>query len=236
MSRQILDQGLKDQAIDLDLNYQDFEKFYKLLKAGNEKTDLTNIIEEEEAYIKHFLDSLCLFKVAEFYEEKKLVDIGTGAGFPGLPLKLANPNLDITLLDSLKKRLNFLDSVIDQMDLKNIHTIHMRGEDAGKDPKMRESFDLATSRAVSRLNILVELALPLVKPGGLFVAMKGKNVDQEVQEAEKAIKTLGGSLKEVIKFNLTKDDNQRALVVIEKVKASPKKYPRAYGQIKKRPL
>lgn len=236
MPKEILDRVLKDQGIDLDLDYEKFDEFYKLLKAGNEKTDLTNIIEENEVYLKHFLDSLTLFKLEEFFGKKSLVDIGTGAGFPGIPLKLANPDLNITLLDSLNKRLIFLDSVIDEMDLKDIHTIHIRGEEAGKDPDMRESFDLATSRAVSRLNILVELALPLVKVGGLFVAMKGKNVDEEVEEAKKAIETLGGKIRDVIKFDLSDGDNQRSLVVIEKIKATPKKYPRAYGQIKKRPL
>lgn len=236
MPKEILAQGLKDQAIDLEINYQDFDKFYELLKAGNEKNDLTNIIEEDEVYLKHFLDSLCLFKIKEFYGAKKLVDLGTGAGFPGIPLKLANPDLDITLLDSLNKRLIFLDSVIDQMDLKGIHTLHMRGEEAGKNPKLRESFDLGTSRAVSRLNMLVELALPLIKVGGYFVAMKGKNVDEEVAEATKAIETLGGQIEGLIKFDLSQGDNQRSLVVIKKVMASPKKYPRNFGQIKKKPL
>lgn len=236
MANNLLEKALANHDIKLNLNLEEFESYYSLLKEWNEKIDLTNIIEEEDVYIKHFLDCLTLFKIPEFYKKKSLVDIGTGAGFPGIPLKLANKDLDITLLDSLNKRLIFLDETIRELQLTNIRTIHSRGEDAGQNEKFREKFDIACSRAVSRLNKLVEVTLPLVKVGGIFVAMKGKNVQEEVEEAKRGIETLGGKIRNIIEFNLTAGDNERALVVIEKIKATPKKYPRAFGQIKKKPL
>lgn len=236
MTKEFLEKKLQEQGIELNLDYDEFSKYYDLLKEWNEKIDLTNIIEEEDVYIKHFLDSLTLFKIKEFYEDKKLIDIGTGAGFPGLPLKLANKNLDITLLDSLNKRLVFLDQVIEDLKLENIKTIHGRSETAGLDKNYREAYDIGVSRAVSRLNKLVEMSLPLIKVGGIFVAMKGKDLEEELQEAENAIKELGGQVKEIIEFELLPGDYQRTLVVIEKVKKTPKAYPRSFGKIKNKPL
>lgn len=236
MSKESIDVGLKNLDIDIDYDYKLFDEFYELLVKGNEKTDLTTIIEREDVDIKHFLDSMTAFKIPEFRKEKTLIDIGTGAGFPAIPLKLVNPNLKITLLDGLNKRLIFLEEVIKEMNLENIRTLHSRGEIAGRDKNHREKYDIAVSRAVSRLNKLVELSLPLVKVGGIFLAMKGVDLKEELEEAQKAMEELGGKIRDVIEFNLTQGENGRTLVVIEKVKKTPSKYPRQYGQIKNKPL
>lgn len=232
----ILDDGLNRLNIDINYNESEFLEFYELLKEKNKVVDLTNIIEYDDVMIKHFLDSLTCFKIPEFSEKKKLIDIGTGAGFPGIPLKLVNRDLDITLLDSLNKRLVFLDEVIDTMELKDIHTLHRRSEDIGSERQYRESYDIGVSRAVSRMNKLVEMSLPLIKVGGIFVAMKGKDVEDELNEALEGISKLGGRIRDVIEFTLTEGENERTLVVVEKVKSTPKKYPRNFGQIKKKPL
>lgn len=232
----ILDEGLKRLDIDIDYDEEEFLKFYELLKEKNKVVDLTNIIEYEDVMIKHFLDSLTLFKFDEFKEEKTIIDIGTGAGFPGIPIKLVNKDLKITLLDSLNKRLVFLDEVIDKLNLKDIHTLHRRSEDIGNEKEYREKYDIAVSRAVSRMDKLVEMALPLVKVGGLFIAMKGKDTEDELNEALEGISILGGKVKDVVEFTLTEGENERTLIVVEKIKKTPKKYPRNFGQIKKKPL
>ena len=236
MSKDSIKRGLQNLNIDIEFDYDRFEEFYNILIEGNKKTDLTTIVEREEVDIKHFLDSMTAFMIPEFHEKKKLIDIGTSAGFPAIPLKLVNPNLDITLLDGLNKRLIFLEEVINKMNLENIKTFHSRGEDASRDKKHREKYDIAVSRAVSRLNKLVEFSLPLVKVGGIFVAMKGIDLKEELEEGKNAIEELGGKLRDVIEFNLTENENGRTLVVIEKVKRTPEKYPRQFGQIKNKPL
>lgn len=235
-SKESIDLGLKRLKIDIEYDYKEFEKFYEILIEGNKRTDLTTIVEKEEVDIKHFLDSMTAFMIPEFREDKRLIDLGTGAGFPAIPLKIVNPQLDITLLDGLNKRLIFLEEVIEKMNFNKIRTFHSRGEDAGKDKKYREKYDIAVSRAVSRLNKLVELTLPLVKPGGIFLAMKGPDMGEELDEARNAITLLGGRVRDVIEFELTEGDNGRTLVVIEKIKSTPAKYPRNYGQIKNKPL
>lgn len=236
MPKDILVEGLEKFNIDIEVDFNQLNSFYQLLKEWNEKIDLTNIIEEEDVYLKHFLDSLTLFQIPEFKGKKKLVDIGTGAGFPGLPLKIVNKNLDITLLDSLNKRLIFLDTAIEDLGLKDIRTLHMRSEQAGSHKDYREKFDIGVSRAVSRLNKLVELSLPLIKVGGIFVAMKGKDLKEEVEEGQVGIEKLGGRIRDLIEFNLSDEENERSLVVIEKIKTTPRKYPRAFGKIKNKPL
>lgn len=236
MIEKILDQGLKELGIDLELDYDRFLEFQELLLEWNEKMDLTNITEDEDVYVKHYLDSLSLFQMEEFRGEKKLLDIGTGAGFPGIPLKLVNDKLDIVLMDSLKKRLVFLDHVIEEMDLKDIHTIHTRAEEAANNKKYRENFDIVTSRAVARLNILTELALPYVKVGGIFAVMKGPGGLEELEEAQSAIEKLGGKVRLTKEFDLWENDNRRTLILVDKIKSTPSKYPRNFGQIKKKPL
>lgn len=237
-SEKLLLEGLKEHNLEDivdEISLSRLEIFYDYMISYNKKTDLTNITEKDEVYIKHFLDSLMLFKIEEFKEAHTLVDIGTGAGFPGVPLKIINNNLDITLMDSLKKRLIFLDYIIDEMSLSDIRTLHARAEDMGNDT-LRDNFEIATSRAVSRLNKLVELTLPLVAPSGIFVAMKGKDAHEELDEAENAIKMLNGRVREVIDFKLFEGDQDRSLIVIEKTAPTPKKYPRSFGKIKNKPL
>lgn len=232
MSEAALIEGLERLGIDAKVDYPTLSKYRELLVDWNEKINLTNITEEDEVDLKHYLDSMTLFLIPEFKEASSLVDVGTGAGFPALPLKISNEKLSVCLLDPLLKRIKFLDEVVDVLDLKNVETIHIRAEEAGRDIKYREKFDLATSRAVANLSLLSEYCLPLVKVGGKFVAMKGKDVDAELEEALPAIKLLGGEVKDVIKLSLTEGENERTLIVIEKIKPTHKKYPRKTQHIK----
>ena len=225
------------KKIGIELTSQQLEKlnqFYELLISWNQKMNLTRIIEKEDVYLKHFYDSLTLSKVIDLKQDLTLCDVGSGAGFPGIVLKICFPNLKITLLDSLQKRVNYLNEIIKELDLKNIEAIHTRAEDYAK--QNREKFDIAVSRAVARLNVLCEYCLPYVKVGGLFVAMKGPNADEELDGAENALKLLGGKVEKVHKFNLPCDEGERTIIVIKKVKPTPKQYPRISGKIKSQPL
>ena len=233
---ELIDQGLENLGIDIQYDPDELQTFQQLMLEYNQKTDLTNITEPEDIAIKHYLDSFTAFMYDQFKTKAKVVDVGTGAGFPAIPLKLVNKELEITLLDSLNKRLIFLDHVIEQMNLEDIHTLHMRGEDAGRYNKYREQYDLGVSRAVARLNILLELSLPLVKPGGYFLAMKGKDGLNELEEARNAIDKLGAKVVDVKEFNLWDGDNNRVLILLEKIRPTDKEYPRNFGQIKKKPL
>jgi 16S rRNA (guanine527-N7)-methyltransferase len=214
-------------------NLQKLNEYYLLLKEWNNKINLTTIIAEEEVYLKHFYDSLTLFKSYDLNNNINLCDIGSGAGFPGIVLKIFFPNLNITLVDSQKKRISFLNLVIENLKLDNIEAIHSRSEELVKNK--REYYDLVTARAVSRLNILSELCLPLVKQKGYFIAMKG-NSDDEVKEALSAIKSLGGQLEEVKKFKLPIEESTRSLIKIMKKESTDKRYPRKFEKIKQKPL
>ena len=205
------------------------EQYYELLVDYNQKMNLTGITEKEEVYLKHFYDCLTMFKIIDLNNYETLCDIGTGAGFPGLVLKIVFPNLKVTLLDSLNKRLNFLNIVIEKLDLKDIYTIHARAEEFGKD--YRNKFDVTTSRAVSHLSNLLEYAIPMTKVNGYFVALKG-NVEEEINEARSAIKVLDASLEEKIEFKLPIEDSNRTLLKFKKLKDN-KKYPRKNSEIKK---
>ena len=200
---------------------QRFEIYFKLLVEWNEKMNLTAITDEHGVAVKHFADSLTLYNFVDVKKNASIIDVGTGAGFPGVVLKIARPDIKLTLLDSLNKRLTFLDS---------------RAEEGGKDKLYREKFDIVVSRAVARLNVLCEYCLPYVKVGGLFVAMKGPNADEELDGAENALKLLGGKVEKVHKFNLPSDEGERTIIVIKKVKPTPKQYPRISGKIKSQPL
>lgn len=236
MSETTIRDGLKKLNIDVDFEYDTLVKFREILVDWNTRMNLTNITEPDDVDLKHFLDSMTLFLVPEFKNSSTVIDVGTGAGFPSLPLKIANDNLEITLLDPLLKRIKFLDNVIKELNLSGMTTIHIRAEEAGIDEKYREKYDLATSRAVANLSTLSEYCLPFVKVGGKFVAMKGKDCDTEIKEAENAIKLLGGKISEIKKLSLSDGDNERTLIVIDKVKATPKKYPRKTQQIKTKTL
>lgn len=230
---------VKKACADIGINLSDsqaekFEKYYKLLIEWNEKINLTRIVEPEEVAVKHFADSLALTKYFDIPENASLIDVGTGAGFPGIPLKIFREDIKLTLLDSLNKRLNFLDTVAEEIGI-DVNTVHSRAEDAGKEVAQRESYDIAISRAVARLNTLCEYCIPLVKVGGSFIAMKAADYKEELKEAENAVKILGGEVVSVNEFNL-EGAGERALIVINKKDNTSDKYPRAGKKIKNKPL
>lgn len=230
---------VKKACSDIGINLSDsqaekFEKYYKLLIEWNEKINLTRIVEPEEVAVKHFADSLAITKYFDIPENASLIDVGTGAGFPGIPLKIFREDIKLTLLDSLNKRLNFLDTVAEEIGI-DVNTVHSRAEDAGKDVAQRESYDIAISRAVARLNTLCEYCIPLVKVGGSFIAMKAADYKEELKEAENAVEMLGGEVVSVNEFNL-EGAGERALIVINKKENTPDKYPRAGKKIKNKPL
>ena len=208
-----------------DLQLKQLEKYYELLIEYNKVMNLTGITLKEDVYLKHFYDSLTIAKVIDLNQYKTLCDVGTGAGFPGLVLKIIYPNLKVTLLDSLNKRLNFLDIVIKELNLKDIETVHSRAEEYNK------QFDITVARAVAPLNILLEYCIPLTKINGYFIAMKGKN-----EEATNALKELNSEILETNSFLLPVEQSNRTIIKIKKIKETNKKFPRKYSEIKKRPL
>ena len=235
------EKGLEQLSITLSGEQkQQFLTYYEYLVEKTKVMNLTAITEYEEVITKHFLDSLAVVKTSCFKPEKlagkRLIDIGTGAGFPGIPLKIAFPELDILLLDSLNKRINFLNEVTEMLGLTNINTVHGRAEDYAKQKGYRESFDFCVSRAVANLSTLSEYCIPFVKQGGCFISYKSGSVDQELIQAEKAVKILGGQREEVVRFSLADTDMDRSFVVIHKAKPTPKKYPRKAGLPSKEPL
>ena len=218
-----------------DTQLQQFDDYYRFLVEKNKVMNLTTIIEKEDVVLKHFIDSIYIMKYTDF-DEKKVIDIGTGAGFPGLPLKIAYPDTEVVLFDSLNKRIKFLDEVIAQLGLKGISTVHGRAEDGGKSKELREQFDVSVSRAVADLSVLSEYNLPFVKVGGYFVAYKSGEIDEELEKSKKAILILGGQIEKVDKFKLPETDIERSLVYIKKVKNTPKKFPRKAGLPAKEPI
>ena len=236
MSKQF-DEKLKELDITLSEKQQaQFYRYYELLVEWNKVMNLTGITEYEEVNEKHFIDSLSLVKVLDISKINTVIDVGTGAGFPGIPLKIAFPHLKVTLLDSLNKRIKYLDAVIDELELKDIHTIHGRAEEYARKEEYREKYDLAVSRAVANLSTLSEYCVPYVKVGGMFVPYKSGEIDEEVKAAQTAIKVLGGKQTEVVKFTLPGSDINRSFVKIQKVKSSGKKFPRKAGLPAKEPI
>ncbi|MDD6221455.1 MAG: 16S rRNA (guanine(527)-N(7))-methyltransferase RsmG [Lachnospiraceae bacterium] len=218
-----------------------FEEYYRLLVETNKVMNLTAIIEKKDVYLLHFLDSLSLIPAAKeakinMKDTCSIIDVGTGAGFPGVPLKIMMPEIRLTLLDSLNKRLNFLSSVVKAGDMKDVELIHARAEDGARDPKLREKFDFAVSRAVAPLPVLCEYCLPYVRVGGYFAAYKTAAVDSELSEAERAVRILGGKTVSTQFFTLPGSDVQRAIVFIQKCAKTPKTYPRKAGTPKSKPL
>lgn len=233
----ILEDGCQAFGVTLtDKQIEQFEKYYELLVEWNKVMNLTGITEFDEVMQKHFVDSAAAAKYVEMEKVNSLIDVGTGAGFPGIPLKIVYPHIQVTLLDSLNKRIKFLEEVVDNLGLTGIETVHGRAEDAAKKAEYREQFDLSVSRAVANLASLTEYCLPFVKVGGKFVSYKSVSVDEEITQSKKAVYVLGGEIGKVEKFNLPESDMERALVIVEKKRSTPKKYPRKAGMPTKEPL
>ncbi len=225
---------LKDLEIELnELQLNQFNTYFKYLVEYNEKVNLTAITEETAVYIKHFYDSLTLSKTYDFTKEVKMCDVGAGAGFPSIPLKILYPNINLTIVDSLGKRITFLNLLAKELKLDNYNMVHARAEEFCIDN--RESFDIVTARAVARQNILNELCLPLTKINGYFLSMKAKDAFEENEEGE-SLKILNGKIEEIFTFKLPNDEGQRNIIKIKHTKACPKEYPREFGRIKKKPL
>lgn len=212
------------------------DKYAELLIEWNEKINLTSIKDADGVLIKHFIDSLWLLKELPEIENASLIDVGTGAGFPSLPCKIYNNKIKLTMLDSLRKRIDFLKTISNELEVKT-ECIHSRAEDLGKDSRHREKYDFATARAVAKLYELCEYCLPFVKVGGKFVALKGFEIEEELDEAKKAIKILGGEIEKVIKYSLPDEENsKRSMIIIKKISQTPTKYPRMSAKMKKQPL
>lgn len=236
MIKNLLQKYIKDYKITLTENqYEQFQKYFELLVEWNEKMNLTAITDESGVALKHFADSLSLLNFVDIPQNSTLADVGTGAGFPGVVLKIARPDIKLTLIDSLNKRLVFLNEVCSQLGI-DAELIHSRAEDGARDEKLRESFDFAVSRAVARMNVLSEYCLPYVKVGGAFCAMKGAQANEEFKESLNAINTLGGKLEKKYFFELPENGGERAIAVVRKVKNTPQKYPRQSGKIKAKAL
>lgn len=228
---------LKELGLELtEKQHEQFDKYYEMLVEWNKVMNLTGITEYDEVNEKHFVDSLALIKAANVDNFEKIIDIGTGAGFPGIPLKIAFPHLKVTLLDSLNKRVKFLNAVIEELGLEDIETLHGRAEDFARKDGYREGFDLCVSRAVANLSTLSEYCIPYVKKGGMFIPYKSGNIDDELAQAKKAVAILGGEVKDVVRFELPGTEIGRAFVLIDKVKNTGKKYPRKAGLPSKEPL
>ncbi len=215
---------------------QQFVTYYDTLITWNQKMNLTAIEEPVEVAYKHFVDSACLLRVVSDLKQKSMIDIGTGAGFPGVPLKIMEPALDLTLFDSLSKRIVFLKELCKTLQLTQVKAVHGRAEELGIKPEYRQQYDIATARAVARMPVLLEICLPFVKKGGIFIALKGPELENEIKESSNALKELGGKLVDVQQFTLANGAYTRNLAVIEKIKDTPKKYPRKAGTPQKKPL
>lgn len=228
---------LQEKGIQLSEKQQkQFTKYYQILVKWNEKMNLTGLTEEQDVYLKHFYDSISLAFYVNFEEVESICDVGSGAGFPSIPLKICFPHIKVTIIDSLQKRIRFLEHLAKELSLDDVSFIHSRAEDAGQNKRFREAFDVVTARAVARMSVLSELCLPFVQKKGIFAAMKGANIDDELEQGKKAIQTLGGNIQDVHSFSLPIEESERTIVIIEKQKNTPKKYPRKAGTPNRQPI
>lgn len=235
--KQILTDAFRGEGFSLsETQLNQFVTYFDTLIEWNQKINLTAIEEPVEVAYKHFVDSACLMRVMPDLKQKSMIDIGTGAGFPGVPLKIMEPELDLTLFDSLNKRIVFLQELCTKLQLQNVKAVHGRAEEFGIKPDYRGAYDIATARAVARMPVLLEICLPFVKKGGIFIALKGPELENEIQESANALKELGGKVVDVQQFTLADGAYTRNLAVIEKIKDTPKKYPRKAGTPQKKPL
>lgn len=234
---QLFEKGIKELGLEInECQKQQFLKYYEMLIETNKVMNLTAITDFDEVIVKHFIDSLLIVKAIDMNEINNLVDVGTGAGFPGIPIKIMFPKLEVTLIDSLNKRLKFLNSVIYELGLENIETVHGRAEDLGHNKLYREKYELCVSRAVANLSTLNEYCMPFVKVGGRFVSYKSSISTDEIDGSIKSVNVLGGSIISKDIIELPCSDMDRTMVVIEKIKESPKKYPRKAGTPSKEPI
>ena len=232
-----VEQITEGQVLLTDVQLAQFEQYYNGLIEKNKVMNLTAITEREDVILKHFIDSLALARYVKLWEkEYNIIDVGTGAGFPGIPLKIAFPNLQVTLFDSLNKRIKFLQEMIDTLKLKEITAVHGRAEEGARDKNMREKYDFAVSRAVANMAVLSEYCIPFVKVGGYFIPYKTGTVEEEITQGKKAIQILGGKIEKIEKLMLPDSDISRSFVFIKKEKQTPKAYPRKAGTASKQPL
>lgn len=229
--------SLREQGIILTTDQLDqFETYYQILVEWNEKMNLTAITDKADVYLKHFYDSITAAFYFDFTKPVHLCDVGAGAGFPSIPLKIVFPHLEVTIVDSLNKRISFLNHLAKELKLKNVHFIHDRAETFGVNPNYREGFEVVTARAVARMSVLSELCLPLVKVGGHFLAMKAAHAKDELAVGQKAITTLGGMVEKIVTFTLPMEESERNILIIKKETRTPKKYPRKPGTPGKTPI
>ena len=236
MSVTWLTKQLSTHGIELsDKQRQQFQTYYQMLVEWNEKMNLTSITEEHEVYLKHFYDSIAASFYTDLTKELTICDIGAGAGFPSIPLKIIFPNLKVTIVDSLNKRIHFLNQLADALDIENVSFVHDRAETYGKGD-YRESYDIVTARAVARLSVLSELCIPLVKKGGQFIALKSSKGEEELKEVSFGIGVLGGKVVDTISYELPENAGERQMIIVDKRSQTPKKYPRKPGTPNKSPL
>lgn len=236
MDKKTFEEILFEMGLNVDeLIYNQFEIYRTHLLKWNEFVNLTRIVEKDDVYKKHFLDSLSVFLSQKIKKNSSILDIGTGAGFPGLPMKIFDSSLRVTLMDALKKRVDFLDFLSHELSVK-VECVHGRAEDFGQDPKYRENYDIVVSRAVSNLSILLEYTVPFVKKGGYFIALKGKNYQDEISSAKNALQQLGVCIERVMPVNIPKTNTEHQLIIIKKDKSTSKMYPRRAGMPSKNPL
>ncbi|MGM0471153.1 MAG: 16S rRNA (guanine(527)-N(7))-methyltransferase RsmG [Bacillota bacterium] len=236
-SRELLVSGVNKLGLEItDQQVEQLLQYLDILQKWNQKVNLTAIDETREIIIKHFLDSISCATVVDLTDDQQVIDVGTGAGFPGLPLKILFPQLDLTLLDARQKRITFLRKLVRQLDLSGVELMHGRAEDYGQHPDYREQFDLVFSRAVAGLNILVEYTVPFLKPSGQFISQKGAKVKEEVIEAQRAVEVLGAEFYDVAPIDLPFTEAERYLVIIDKVSETPQDYPRQAGMVEESPI